>query len=189
MRRWQWKFRFERDTNYYFGLFLLVVASATLIWAIWKDAFEPQDFLVYFIIYGWGYILLLKSDMEFRCQRMEKKIMEVLARLEALETPMERGEGASPPSGELFPGPPGAGASDAGVTGAGTTSLPLDFSVDGSAGEPGGEPGGEAGGETGARAREESGEESREEFRGEPGEESGEEPGEEPGGEPPESGV
>ncbi|HHU83433.1 MAG TPA: hypothetical protein GXZ26_10570 [Firmicutes bacterium] len=119
MRRWQWNF--QRDTNYYFGLFLLVIASASLLWAIWRDAFDPQDFLVYFLIYAWGYILLLKSDTEYRMQRLEKTMIEVLARLGALETLRERGEADSLPSGELFPG---------------TTGLPGDFSGDGSGGEP-----------------------------------------------------
>ncbi|NLY89602.1 MAG: hypothetical protein GX085_08300 [Firmicutes bacterium] len=103
MGRWQWKF--QRDTNYYFGLFLLVIASASLLWAIWKDAFEPHNFLVYFLIYAWGYILLLKSDTEYRFKRLEKKMTEVLARLEDLESSRERGEANLLPSGELFTSP------------------------------------------------------------------------------------
>ncbi|NLW08984.1 MAG: hypothetical protein GX036_03875 [Firmicutes bacterium] len=107
MRRWQWKIQIQRDTNYYFGLFLLVIASASLIWAIWKDAFEPHHFLVYFLVYAWGYILLLKSDTEYRFSRLEKKITEVLARLEDLENSREEGEAGHLPSGELFTGPGG----------------------------------------------------------------------------------
>lgn len=105
MRRWQWNF--QRDNNYYFGLFLLVVASASLLWAIWRDGFEPNNFLVYFLIYAWGYILILKSDSEYRFKRLEKKMTEVIARLEALERSGERVEANSVPSGELFAGSDG----------------------------------------------------------------------------------
>ena len=118
-----------------FWPFLLVVASASLIWAIWKDAFEPKDFLVYFLIYGWGYILLLKSDTEYRCKRLEKRMTEVLARLETLETSMKRGRRILP-SGELLP----------------VLLVFPGFSRRRFRGESGGESGGEAGG-TGAAGK------------------------------------
>ena len=114
MRRWQWNF--QRDTNYYFGLFLLVIASASLLWAIWRDAFDPQDFLVYFLIYAWGYILLLKSIGKYRMQRLETRLFSLSGALETLE----RGKRTLCPR-RAFPG---------------TTGLPGDFSGDGSGGEP-----------------------------------------------------
>lgn len=106
------KLNLSRDGNYYGGLFLLVVASATLFWAIWRDAFEPRDFLVYFLIYGTGYVLLFKSDTEYRLKKLEEKTAEILARLTLLEKNEEQPD--SVPSGELFspsgddPPPPAA---------------------------------------------------------------------------------
>lgn len=149
MRRWQWKI--QRDTNYYFGLFLLVVASASLIWAIWKDAFEPHDFLVYFLVYAWGYILLLKSDAEYRFTRLEKKMTEVLARLDALEDQSERKE--LPPSGELFAGPGGPSGDlsgdGSGSSGGETGGSPGVFSASDFTGSPGDSPAGGASGSPG----------------------------------------
>jgi|SRR5690554_2029960 len=95
-----WKLNLQRDTNYYAGLFLLVVASATLIWAIWRDAFEPRDFLLYFLIYAAGYVLLLKSDTEYRLKRLEEKTGQILARLDMLEKTENKPDPV--PSGELF---------------------------------------------------------------------------------------
>lgn len=74
----------KRDSNYYLGLALLIGASLTLVWAIWQEAFDPQDFLVYFLIYGWGYILLFKSDTEFRLNRLEEEVTKISAYFEEL---------------------------------------------------------------------------------------------------------
>ncbi|HEY8392676.1 MAG TPA: hypothetical protein VIL83_08120 [Capillibacterium sp.] len=78
------KLEFKRDTNYYFGLALLVVASASIIWAFFFDGFEPEDFLVYFLIYAWGYTLLLKSDTEYRLDRLEKAVTALQRGLDQL---------------------------------------------------------------------------------------------------------
>lgn len=78
-------FKLSRDTNYYFGLLLLVVASASIVWAFFNDGFDPEDYLVYFLIYAWGFTLLLKSDSEFRLQRLEKKINSMESSLEEIE--------------------------------------------------------------------------------------------------------
>lgn len=78
--------KFDRDGNYYFGLGLLVLASASIIWAFFFDGFDPEDFLVYFLIYAWGYTLLLKSDSEYRLQRLEETVTGLKARLDVLET-------------------------------------------------------------------------------------------------------
>lgn len=99
----RWKLNLQRDTNYYTGLFLLVVASATLIWAIWRDAFEPRDFLIYFLIYATGYVLLLKSDTEYRLKRLEEMTTQILTRLARLENEDQNEDQSDPvPSGELF---------------------------------------------------------------------------------------
>ena len=68
------KLKFMRDGNYYFGLALLVIASASIIWAFFFDGFDPEDFLVYFLIYAWGFTLLFKSDTEYRLDRLEKAV-------------------------------------------------------------------------------------------------------------------
>jgi len=78
------KFKFNRDGNYYFGLALLVIASASIIWAFFFDGFDPEDFLVYFLIYAWGFTLLLKSDTEYRFDRLEKTVTTLQCRLDQL---------------------------------------------------------------------------------------------------------
>jgi hypothetical protein len=79
----------KRDTNYYFGLALFIAASLTIVWAIYKDAFDPKDFLVYFLIYSWGYVILLKSDYELRVSRLEKEILHTKDRLDQLTKPTD----------------------------------------------------------------------------------------------------
>lgn len=73
----------KRDTNYYFGLTLLSVAVLCIGWAIVRDAFEPKDFLVYFLIYSWGYVLVLKSDSELRIGNLEQRVRSLEGRLNA----------------------------------------------------------------------------------------------------------
>ncbi|NLM38211.1 MAG: hypothetical protein GX202_08815 [Firmicutes bacterium] len=80
------KFKFERDGNYYFGLALLVVASASIVYAFFFDGFDPQDFLAYFLIFAWGYTLLLKSDCEYRLERLEEAVTALQNRLDRLDT-------------------------------------------------------------------------------------------------------
>lgn len=108
-------FKPERDFTYYGGLLLLAGASFSLIWAIWRDAFEPRNFLVYFLVYGWGYLLLLKSDTDYRIGRLEEKMTEALAKISFFEGTLQKeapeeellvedvgNEGVLPPRGELF---------------------------------------------------------------------------------------
>ncbi|HHW13242.1 MAG TPA: hypothetical protein GXX33_09620 [Firmicutes bacterium] len=82
----KFNFKFERDGNYYFGLLLLVAASASIIYAFFFDGFEPQNFLAYFLIYAWGYTLLLKSDCEYRLKRLEEAVTALQNRLDRLDT-------------------------------------------------------------------------------------------------------
>ncbi|HHU50810.1 MAG TPA: hypothetical protein GXZ36_03175 [Firmicutes bacterium] len=86
----------DRDTNYYFGLVLLIGASLTLVWAIWREAFDPGDFLVYFLIYGCGYILLFRSDTEFRLKNLEEEVTQLAARVKELSTDLAPGERYAP---------------------------------------------------------------------------------------------
>ncbi len=100
-------FKLSRDTNYYFGLLLLVVASASIVWAFFNDGFDPEDYLVYFLIYAWGFTLLLKSDSEFRLQRLEKKINSMESGLEEIENKLtdsakSRVNGEEKSSSELY---------------------------------------------------------------------------------------
>lgn len=81
----------DRDTNYYFGMTLFVLASLSILWAILRDAFDPKDFLIYFLVYAWGYVLVLKSDFELRAGRMEAALVrleEQLAQLEHNKEPL-----------------------------------------------------------------------------------------------------
>lgn len=81
----KFSFKLERDGNYYFGLALLVVASASILWAFFYDGFEPKDFLAYFLIYAWGFTLLLKSDSEYRLNRLEEAVTVLQSRLDKIE--------------------------------------------------------------------------------------------------------
>jgi hypothetical protein len=85
-------FKLSRDTNYYFGLFLLILASASIVWAFFNDGFDPEDFLVYFLIYAWGFTLLLKSDSEFRLRRLEEAMTSLQSRCEQIEKTLNRSE-------------------------------------------------------------------------------------------------
>ena len=71
---------------------LLIGASLTLVWAIWREAFDPRDFLVYFLIYGCGYILLFKSDTEFRLKNLEQEVTRIAARLKEFSADLAPGE-------------------------------------------------------------------------------------------------
>lgn len=82
--RWPVRIELNRDTNYYFGLALLVVASLSILWAVFRDAFDAKDFLVYFLIYMWGYVLLLKSDFDLRVSGMEKAIVDMETKIQEL---------------------------------------------------------------------------------------------------------
>ncbi|HEY8345307.1 MAG TPA: hypothetical protein VIL66_08995 [Bacillota bacterium] len=104
----------DRDTNYYFGLVMLIGASLTLVWAIWREAFDPGDFLVYFLIYGCGYILLFRSDTELRLKKLEEEVTRIADRVKELSADLapaerytleENGENSPterPSAGELF---------------------------------------------------------------------------------------
>jgi len=76
------KWKPTRDNNYYFGLILLKLGIATiLIYLIW-DAYEPLSFLITFLLCGWGFVLLWKSDNDLRFQIAQ-------ARIEGLEEELD----------------------------------------------------------------------------------------------------
>ncbi len=86
VKKW-FTWRFERDNNYYFGLILLVLGILSLALYLVVDllgifdAFEPVSFLITFLISGWGFILLWKSDNDYRFKQAQQKITELEQRL------------------------------------------------------------------------------------------------------------
>jgi hypothetical protein len=76
-------FNLQRDNNYYLGLFLLKIGVVTIFLYLFFDAFEPVSFLITFAICGWGFVLLWKSDNDYRFQLVQQKVVQ-------LETELER---------------------------------------------------------------------------------------------------
>jgi hypothetical protein len=70
-------FKLKRDNNYYFGLILLEIGIATIFWYLFFDAFEAWAFLVTFALCGWGFVLLWKSDNDYRFQIAKYKILQL----------------------------------------------------------------------------------------------------------------
>ncbi len=68
------KIKLSRDNNYYFGLSLLIVGILSIFWYLKFDLFEPLAFLVTFLIVGWGFVLLWKSDDDLRFSQSQSKI-------------------------------------------------------------------------------------------------------------------
>lgn len=83
--RWPFRLELNRDTNYYFGLTLLCIASLSILWAVLRDAFDPKDFLIYFLVYMWGYVMLLKSDFDLRVTRLESSLKQANEKIDVLE--------------------------------------------------------------------------------------------------------
>ena len=77
--------KLERDGNYYFGLILLVVASASIIWAFSLMALNRRIFWLIFWFTRGGLPLLLKSDSEYRLKRLEETVTVLQDRLDRLE--------------------------------------------------------------------------------------------------------
>lgn len=68
---------FPRDNNYYLGLTLLSLAIVSLFIYLWLDAFQPLSFLITFLVCGWGFVLLWKSDNDLRFTEARMKIREL----------------------------------------------------------------------------------------------------------------
>ncbi len=85
MRNWlktMFNLDLKRDNNYYWGLILLQLAILSLIAYLVMDAYEPLAFLVTFLICGWGFVLLWKSDNDLRFKMAQMKIEELETKLE-----------------------------------------------------------------------------------------------------------
>ena len=86
LKKW-FKRYFRRDNNYYWGLFLLVVGILSLgLYLLFDllgifDAFQPLSFLITFLVCGWGFVLLWKSDNDLRFQQAQQKITELESKL------------------------------------------------------------------------------------------------------------
>lgn len=79
---------FVRDNNYYLGLLLLVLGILSLgtyllcdLLGVF-DAFQPVAFLVTFLICGWGFVLLWKSDNDLRFQQAQEQIVALEQKLQ-----------------------------------------------------------------------------------------------------------
>lgn len=75
------KLELTRDNNYYSGLILLQLAILSLVAYLLLDAYEPLAFLITFLICGWGFVLLWKSDNDLRFQLAQTRIEELEAKL------------------------------------------------------------------------------------------------------------
>ena len=75
----------RRDTNYYFGLLLLTAGILSLVVYLLIDAFVPLSFLITFLICGWGFVLLWKSDNDFRFAQAQERILLLEAELDYLK--------------------------------------------------------------------------------------------------------
>ncbi len=85
MRNWMkrmFNLDLNRDNNYYWGLVLLQLAILSLVAYLVMDAYEPLAFLVTFLICGWGFVLLWKSDNDLRFKMAQMKIEELEGKLE-----------------------------------------------------------------------------------------------------------
>lgn len=71
------KWQPARDNNYYFGLALLHVGILSIFWYLIFDAFEPLAFLITFLICGWGFVLLWKSDNDLRFKQTQVRIEQL----------------------------------------------------------------------------------------------------------------
>ncbi len=67
----------ERDNNYYFGLILLILSILSIVVYLIYDAFEPEAFLITFLLCGWGFVLLWKSDNDYRFAITQAKLEEL----------------------------------------------------------------------------------------------------------------
>ncbi len=76
------KMELVRDNNYYTGLCLLLVGIGSIFWYLKFDQFEPLSFLITFLIIGWGFVLLWKSDNDLRFEQAQLRIIALEAELQ-----------------------------------------------------------------------------------------------------------
>ncbi len=71
------KWQPTRDNNYYFGLSLLQIGILSIFCYLLLDAFEPLAFLITFLVCGWGFVLLWKSDNDLRFKQSQARIEQL----------------------------------------------------------------------------------------------------------------
>ncbi len=64
----------KRDRDYYWGLTLLVLSCSSLIWALVRDAFKPNVFLVGFLLFSCGYAFLWRYDLNQRLAGFDRRL-------------------------------------------------------------------------------------------------------------------
>jgi hypothetical protein len=83
-------FKLKRDNNYYLGLFLMELGIATIFWYLFFDAFEAWAFMITFLLCGWGFVLLWKSDNDYRFQIAKYKIIQLENEMQKATTEMHK---------------------------------------------------------------------------------------------------
>jgi hypothetical protein len=83
-------FKLKRDNNYYLGLILLELGIGTIFWYLLFDAFEAGAFLITFLLCGWGFVLLWKSDNDYRFQIAKYKIMQLETEIQKTAADMQK---------------------------------------------------------------------------------------------------
>lgn len=73
-KKW-FKWEKTRDNNYYFGLILIKLGILSIVFYLIFDAYEPMSFLITFLLCGWGFVLLWKSDNDLRFKMVQKQII------------------------------------------------------------------------------------------------------------------
>ncbi len=76
--------RIRHDREYYWGLALLFVSSLTLVWALWRDAFKPDVFLVQVLLFSWGYALLWRNDLNAELKALRGEVAQLREQLSAM---------------------------------------------------------------------------------------------------------
>jgi hypothetical protein len=69
----------RHDSNYYWGLALMLTIPLALVLEFWKFSFcKPSHFPLYLLIYGWGYLLLFKSDCAAKIRDLEAELKKMI---------------------------------------------------------------------------------------------------------------
>lgn len=68
----------KHDSIYYWGLALMLMIPLALGLEFWKYSFcRPSHFPIYCLIYGWGYLLLFKSDCAAKIRDLEAELKKI----------------------------------------------------------------------------------------------------------------
>ena len=101
------------ESGYYWGLALLLLSCLSLVWALWRDAFRPEVFLVGLLAFSWGYALLWRHDLNQRFATLEAEVAALKADLALVTEKNVESTDAQEPAETIAPCETGA-AEDAG---------------------------------------------------------------------------